>query len=102
MAGSRAGSGTGEGAGTGRPTRPATDPDGAELWVKARWAAMCLPSLALLVNAGSTCRAPDYPGTAPKDAYPANSLRGACTIVGRYSGKDRALPRELPTAWTAH
>jgi carboxymethylenebutenolidase len=30
-------------------------------------------------------------GTAPKDAYTANFLHGACPIVGSYGGKDRAL-----------
>jgi carboxymethylenebutenolidase len=47
-------------------------------------------ALLLAADPGFTVSSVNY-GTAPKDAYTASFLRGACPIVGSYGGKDRAL-----------
>ena len=47
-------------------------------------------ALLLAADRGFTVSSVNY-GTAPKDAYTASYLRGACPIVGSYGGKDRTL-----------
>ena len=47
-------------------------------------------ALLLAADRGFTVSSVNY-GTAPKDAYTAGFLSGACPIVGSYGGKDRAL-----------
>ena len=47
-------------------------------------------ALLLAADRGFTVSSVNY-GTAPKDAYTASFLRGACPIVGSYGGKDRSL-----------
>jgi carboxymethylenebutenolidase len=47
-------------------------------------------ALLLAPGRGYTVSSVNY-GTAPKDAYTASFLNGACPIVGSYGGKDRSL-----------
>jgi len=47
-------------------------------------------ALLLAANRGFAVSSVNY-GTAPKDAYSASFLKGACPIVGSYGGRDRSL-----------
>jgi carboxymethylenebutenolidase len=47
-------------------------------------------ALLLAVNRGFTVSSVNY-GSAPKDAYTADFLKGACPIVGSYGAQDRTL-----------
>jgi carboxymethylenebutenolidase len=73
--------------------------EAARAWLKAREdctgsiGVICMGggfALLLAADRGFNVSSVNY-GTAPKDAYTANFLSGACPIVGSYGGKDRAL-----------
>jgi carboxymethylenebutenolidase len=84
-----------------RQGRTFDDIEAARVWLAAREdctgaigvIGFCMGGgLALLLapDRGFTASSVNY-GTAPKDAYTASFLDGACPIVGSYGGKDRTL-----------
>lgn len=97
-----------------RQGRSFDDIDTARAWLVAREdctgaigvIGFCMGGgLALLLapNRGFNASSVNY-GTAPKDAYTAAFLNGACPIVGSYGGKDRTLrgaANRLETVLTA-